>query len=325
MEKKDNKKNNKKKIVLILLGVLFIFIVILLLILLLSGKKIRTYVEEKEVEIRPYVEEKEIEILPADGEYSISVEPYFKDVNKNVIDLEGITWSKTASTYRFYDYSVTEPDSEGYVTHTFNVDITTPIEYVEESNRTYPYNKYTSVLSQPSIFDYYTGTVLKEVHLSKNNTVNYYDVKPTEEDMAFTEVSWKDKTYRIGVKIETSMKWDGINKTDNGNGTRTVKDKSTTFIEITIYAPKEYDGLMVFFNKKGTTKQNLFNQIEYNNKYNELVKEFNETGEKSEELQEMEERNTRNFKLLESKVKGEPELKNDTFYVFKVSDIKEKK
>ena len=305
-------RNNKKKNKTIIFIILGLFLIVLLLLL----------IKKKKNELKPYVKEKEIEILPADGEYSISVEPYFKDKNNNVFDIEGITWKKTSSTYRFYDYSVTKPDSKGYVTHTFMVDITTPIEYVEESDRTYPYHTYTSFFRQPSIFDYYTGTVFKEIHLSKNNTVNYYDVKPTDEDMAFTEISWKDKTYRIGVKAETSMKWDGINKIDNGNGTRTVKDKSTIFIEITIYAPKEYDGLMVFLNKKGTSNQDLFDQLEYNNKYNELVKEFNETGEKSKELKEMEERNTRYFKLLESRVKGETELKNDTFYVIKVSDIK---
>ena len=313
--KKNNKKTNKKMI-FIILG-LFLIVFLIVLLLLLKDNKTKA--------LKSYVEEKGIEILPADGKYSISVEPYFKDKNKNVIDIEGITWSKTASTYRFYDYSVTEPDNKGYVTHTFMADITTPIEYIEESNRTYPYHTYTSFFSQPSIFDYYTGTIFKETHLSKNNSVNYYDVKPTDEDMAFTEVSWNDNTYRVGVKAESSMKWDGINKTDNGNGTRIVKDKSTIFIETTIYVPKEYDGLMVFFNKKGTSKQNLFDQIEYKNRYNELVKEYNETGKKSEELQEMEEINTNNYKLLETGIKGEPELKNDTFYVLKVSDIKPKK
>ena len=313
--KKNNKKKNKT-IIFIILG-LFLIVFLVILFLLLKGNLTNR--------LKPYVKEKDIEILPADEKYSISVEPYFKDKNKNVIDVEGITWSKTTSTYRFYDYSVTKPDSDGYVTHTFMVDITTPIKYVEESNRTYPYHTYATFFRQPSIFDYYTGTVFKEIHVSKSNTVNYYDTKPTDEDMAFTEVSWKDKTYRIGVKAESSMKWDGINKTDNGDGTRTVKDKTIIFIEITIYAPKDYDGLMVFLNKKGTSKQDLFDQIEYNKKYNELLKEYNETGKKSEELKEIEERNTKNFKLLDSRVKGEPELKNDTFYVLRVSDIKPKK
>ena len=312
---KKNNEKKKKTIIFIIIGLfLIIFLIVLLLLLKGDGTK----------ELKPYVLEKEIEVLPADGEYSISVEPYFKDKNKNVIDLEGVTWSKTASTYKFYDYSVTKPDNEGYVTHTFKGSITTPIEYVEESNRIYPYHTYTSFFTQPSIFDYYTGTICKEIHLSKNNTVNYYDIKSSNQDMAFTEVTWKDKTYRIGVRAETSMKWDGINKTDNGNGTKTVKDKSTIIIEITIYAPKEYDGLMVFFNKKGTSKQNLFDQLEYNKKYNELVKEFNETGKKSEELKEMEERSASYFKLLDSRVKGEPEFKNDAFYVLKVSEIKPK-
>ena len=311
MKKKDNK---KKKIILIILGVfLFLFLLVLLLLLLL-GKK----------ELKPYVEEKNIEVLKADAEYSISIEPYFKDENKNVIDIDGITMKKSAAIYRFYDYSVSEPDEDNYVTHSFKVETIKPIEYVEESNRKYPYHKYTYLYVQPSIFDYYTGTVLKEKHVSSNGTVNYYDIKPTEEDMAFTEVTWKDKTYRIGVRVETSMKWDGIKKTDNGDGTRTVKDRATTNVLITIYAPKEYDGLMTFFSKKGTTKQDFLDQLEYNKKYNELANQANETGEKSEELKFMEDQINNSFKLLDPRRNGQSELKNDAFYVIRVNEIKPK-
>ena len=307
------KKNNKKKNIFIVIGVLLFLFLLILLLLLLLGKK----------ELKPYVEEKEIEVLPADGEYTIPVEPYFKDENKNVINIEGITWSKSTATYRFYDYSVSEPDADNYVTHTFKVEATLPIEYVEETGRAYQYHKYTFLFVQPSIFDYYTGTIFKEKHVS-NGTVNYYDVKPTEEDMAFTEVTWKDKTYKIGVRVEVSMKWDGINKTSNGDGTNTIKDKSTTYVDITIYAPKEYDGLMTFFSKKGTTQQDFLNQLEYNKKYNELVKESNDTGQKSDELKDMEYEINNTFRLLDARKKGEKELKNDAFYVIKVSDIKTK-
>ena len=316
---KNNKKN--KTIIFISLG-LFLIVFLIVLLLLLKGKE--TKVNEIK-ELKSYVEEKGIEVLPADGKYSISVEPYFKDKKNNIIDLKDINMSKSTSTYRFYDYSVTEPDSEGYVTHTFMVDITTPIKYVKKSNKKYSYHTYTSCFRHPSIFDYYTGTVFKDTRSSKNNTVNYYDVKSTNEDMAFTEVSWKDKTYRIGVKADASIKWDGMKVAINGNGTITIKDKSTLFIKITIYAPKEYDGLMVFLNKESTSKQDLLDQIEYNNRYNELVKEFNETGVKSEELKEMEEINTSNYKLLDSNVKGQPELKNDAFYILRVNEIKPKK
>ena len=311
--KKESNQKNKKILIFIIVGIVLLFIIILLL-LLLGNKK----------EIKPYVIEKEIEVLPADGEYNTSVEPYFKDDNKNVIDIEGITWKISTSTYKFYDYSVSEPNDDNYVTHTFKIEATIPIEYVEETNRTYPNHKYTTLFSQPSLFDYYTGTVFKEKHVSKNNTINYYDISTTEEDMAFTEVTWKDKTYRIGVTVESSMKWDGINKTDNGNGTRTVNDVSTIYVDYIIYAPKEYDGLMAFFNKAGTTKQDFLNQLEYNNKYNELVKEANETGQKSDELKEMEESINNTFKLLDARKKGDKEFKNDDFYVIKVSEIKAK-
>lgn len=302
----------KKKNILIIIGICLIIVGILLLLLL------------RNKELKPYVIEKGIKVLPADEVYSVTAEPYFKDENKNVIDIEGITVKESKVTYKFYDYSVTEPDNDGYVIHSFKVEVKTPVEYIEEADRTYPYHTYTYLFTQPSIFDYYTGTIFSEKHISTNNTVNYYDLDKVDDDMSYTKVTWKDKTYKIGVKVETSMKWDGIKKTDNGNGTRTVNDLATTSITIYIKTPKEYDGMMTFFNKKRTTKQDLLDQLEYNKKYNDLVKEANETGKKSDELIEMEERNNKHFKLLESKVKGEPDYKNDAFYVIRVTDIKSK-
>ena len=56
-----------------------------------------------------------------------------------------------------------------------------------------------------------------------------------------------------------------------------------------------------------------------------MVKEAEKTGVKSDELKDMEERNNKHFKLLESKTKDKEELKNDTFYVIRVSDIKKAK
>ena len=311
-------KNKNKKKILIIIGVILLLFICILLFFLLKGKS------SKE-EIKPYVIEKGIEILPANGEYSVPVEPYFKDGNSKVIDVDGITMNKTKATYRFYDYSVSEPDQDNFVTHKFKVECKTPIEYIEQNNKKYPTHKYTSLFSQPSIFDYYTGTIFREKHVSTNNTVNYYDIKPTDEDMAFTEVTWDGKTYKIGVMVEASMKWDGIKKTNNGNGTSTVRDTATTSVVITMYAPKDYDGLMTFFDKKGTTKQDFLNQLDYSNKYNELVKEAEKTGEKSDELKDIEERSNKNFKLLEARTKDSKELKNDTFFVIRVSEIEKEK
>ena len=312
MKKKNQKKQKEQKNKWLLLLLLLLFICIILF-LLLSNKG-----------LKPYVIEKGIKVLSATDEYRISVEPYFKDQNANVIDIEGITCNQSEGIYKFYDYSVSEPDDENFVTHTFTVETITPIEYIEDVNREYPYHKYTFLYVQPSLFDYYTGTVFKEKHVSKNKTVNYHDIIPTEDEMAFTEVTWKDKTYKVGVRVESSMKWDGINKKDNGNGTRTVTDKATTKISFSVYAPKEYDGLMTFFNKKGTTKKDFLKQLEYSNKYNKLVKEANENGEKSAELIEMEENNSKLFRLLDPRTKDESEYKNDTFYVMRVSEIKTK-
>ena len=312
MKKKEEKKNNKKKIIIISIIVAILLIIALIILLL----------PKKEKEKEPYVIEKEIEILSAKDEYTTTAEPYFKDENKNVIDVDGITVKISTITYKFLDYAVSEPDENNYVIYSFKIDATTPIEYTEIANKKYPYHKYTYLFSQPSIFDYYTGDICKEKHVSTNNTVNFYDINDhKDEDMAYTDITWKDKTYKIGVRIELSAKWDGIQKEKNNDGTNTVRDTHRSTVNMYVYAPKDYDGLMIFLKKSGTTKQDFLDILDYSNKYNELVKEYNETGEKSSELTKMEENNNKTFKLLENKSGDGSEYPKDSFYVLRVNDI----
>ena len=161
------KKNNKKKTIIIISIILFVILLIIALLLLLLPKK--------EKEIKPYVIEKEIEVLPATEEYKLTAEPYFKDTNGNLIDLDGLTFKESIVTYKFLDYTKSEPDENNNVMHSFKIEATTPIEYLEDASKTYPMHKYTYLLSQPSLFDYYTGYIYKEKHVSSNNTVNLYE------------------------------------------------------------------------------------------------------------------------------------------------------
>ena len=300
----------KKRIILIVIAV--VLILLLILFLFMRGKG-----------LKPYVEEKGIKLSSAKDTYTLSVEPYFKDENGNVIDMDGITFKESICTYEFSDYTVSEPDENGYATYSYKVTATTPIEYVEE-DKTYPYHKYTYLFVQPSLFDYYTGQIYSEKHVSVNNSINYYDMNNVTEDMAFTEVTWKDQTYKIGVRVESESKWDGIKKESNGDGTNTVRDTRHTTVTTYVYAPKDYDGLMVFFRKNGTTKQEFKNILERNRKYKELVNEYNETGEKSEELIKMEEENAKTYKLLDPRKEGDKEYKNDAFHVFRMNEITKK-
>ena len=110
------------------------------------------------------------------------------------------------------------------------------------------------------------------------------------------------------------------------------KVKIVTPIELTneldvnsyVYAPKDYDGLMVFFMKSGTSKNDYLNGLDYNKEYKELLKQYNETGEKSEKLEEIEKNNKRVYKLLEARYGANEDYKNDYFYVIRLIDINNK-
>ena len=72
--------------------------------------------------------------------------------------------------------------------------------------------------------------------------------------------------------MESSSKRDGITKVNSSEGIDTYNDANRLTMNAYIYAPKDYDGLMIALNKNGTSKEIVLKQIEFNNKYNELLK-----------------------------------------------------
>ena len=272
---------------------------------------------------KPYVKANKIKILDANKEYSSSIEFYTKDTNGKLIDVPEVTLDKSKVTYRFYDYEVSEPDKDGYSVYSFKVEANAPLTYTLDINNIKVSFKYTYLLQQPAVFDYYTGELCKEKNVSVDNTVNYYDQSDKKEgDYVFTDIKWKNKEYKIGVRMESSMKWAGAELVNEENGIQHKKNSATTSINVFIYAPDNYDGLMLSLKNIGTTKKDYIKNLENKNKYNELLKEYNETGEKSEELVKMEEDNNKVYKLLEGK--DGKKIDKKEFYVFRISDIKPK-
>ena len=89
-----------------------------------------------------------------------------------------------------------------------------------------------------------------------------------------------------------------------------------------IYAPKDYDGLMIALNKKGTSKQSILEQMELNNKYEELSKEALDNGEKSEELIKLESKLSGSTKILDTNYEYINSINTkDELYAMRVNDI----
>ncbi len=175
---------------------------------------------------------------------------------------------------------------------------------------------------QANVFDYYTGELYREKNVVNNGKVSYYNPNGNnDEDMQYTDVAWNGKTYRIGLRMESSSKWDGIIKGKSADGKDRYNDTNRVTVNAYIYAPKDYDGLMVALNKNGTSKDDVLKQIKYNNKYSELLEEEKKSGTKSNELIEIEKELSKVYKLLDTQYKDIAERNKEDFYIIRVNEI----
>ncbi|MBR6033246.1 MAG: hypothetical protein IKP28_00590 [Clostridia bacterium] len=258
-----------------------------------------------------YVEKNNIKVLSATDNYTNPVYCYTtnREETKDLVDV-GVSFEKTSASYKFYDYSVSKADKDGNVTVSFKYDMTVPIKYTrtDYSNKINYY--YNVMQSSPVLFDYYTG----EEYL-----LNEYSASASEDTkkMKYNEIKWENKTYKIGVRADTVIKWNG-KETVSEN---VYADTKNTTITYYISVPQSYDGLMVAIQKNGVTKQDFEDTRNYNKKYNDLKEQAEKTGEKSKELIEWEKKANTMIKLFESRIENKKYTKDD-FYVFKVKDIK---
>lgn len=309
----------KNKKLGIIIGIIVILILILALIFFFYKKN-----NHKENVIKPYIEENNIEIVSSTDEFKIPVKPYARNKeNKMPTEVDGVVFEDTIGTYKFYDYSVSDVDKNNYVIYSFKYDVVVPISYTVNTSKLTNTNWSRSyAFLQANVFDYYTGELYNEKNISVTGNINYHNVNnENEEDMAYTNITWNGKEYKIGVRMESSSKWDGITKVSSSEGIDTYNDTNRITVVVYIYAPKDYDGLMVALNKNGTSKDIVLKQIEFNNKYNELLKDEPNNGEKSEELVEIEKKLNKIYKLLDEQYKDIKERNKNDFYVIRVNEI----
>ena len=278
---------------------------------------------QKENIIKPYVEENNIEIASSTDEFKIPIKPYARNKeDKTPIEVDGVAFEDTIGTYKFYDYSISDVDENNYVTYSFKYDVVVPISYTVNTSKLNNTNWSRSyAFLQANVFDYYTGELYHEKNFSVTGNVYYHDINNENDDMAYTNITWNGNEYKIGVRMESSSKWDGITKVNSSEGTDTYNDTNRTTINAYIYAPKDYDGLMIALNKNGTSKDIVLKQIEFNNKYNELLKDEQNSGEKSNELVEIEKKLNKIYKLLDEQHMDIKERNKNDFYVIRVNEI----
>lgn len=305
----------KKKIIII--SLIALLLVIGLIILIICIKK------DKKSTIKPYVEENNIKVVSSKDEFKIPFEPYARDkTDKSPIEIDGVNFEETIGIYKFYGYSESDVDENNYVTYSFKYDVVVPISYTIDTSKLNNTNWSRSyAFLQANVFDYYTGELYREKNISVTGNLNFHNIDDVKDNMAYTNITWNDKEYKIGVRMESSSKWDGVTKVNSTGSIDTYNDTNRLTVIGYIYAPKDYDGVMVSLNKNGTSKDIVLKQIEFNNRYNELIKEEENKKEKSNELTQMENKLNKMYKLLDTQYMDTNKRNNNDFYVIRVNEI----
>ena len=299
--KKETK--NKKKILFIIIGVVLVLAVIALLIWLFSRPV-------------PFVVKERIKILDAKGEYSNPVYLYATDSTGEQVK-EGINFKDSKAEYKFYDLKKeTQGDFDIY---TFKQDITISVEYT----RTYKGGRWTYSFSQvdPMLFDYYTGEVYNKGMTAVDNSLIGIGIESSKANMGMTTIKWNNNKYEIGVLEEYSSKWDGNKKLSEDGDNAVYGDTSRATALFTVKVPKDYDGVMVAILKRGSYEKSYAKYKERFDKYQELLKDYENTGEKSEELIEFEKDQFKVRSLFESINDKDLTYTKDDYIVFRMSEI----
>ena len=265
---------------------------------------------KKETETKtaePYVKLQNLEILTTANTYSTPTYNYTTSkADQNTKKDYGVTFEKSSAKYKFYDYTVSEPDKNNNVQISFKTDIIAPIKYSWPQGTTFPedYYYYSEEIT-PNLFDYYTG-----VYYSSN----YYSDSDSKDNRTYkyTDINYNGKTIKIGLRIDSTTKWDGVKSESETCNSDTHRTRLTYYIT----APKGYSGMLVSIYKKGMSEELYNKKIEAKTKHKELEKQATETGKKSAELLELE----KPQKLLETHLKDFKYEKND-FYIFNINKI----
>ena len=307
MKKETENKKKSKKIIFIVIGIVLFLAVLAFLIWFLTRPV-------------PFVVKEKIEILDAKGNYSNPVYLYSTSQTGEYIN-EGINFKDSKAEYKFYDL---KKETKGkYDIYTFKQDITISVEYT----RTYKGGRWTYSFSQvdPMLFDYYTGEVYNKGMTVTDNSLTGIGIGSSESNMKMTTINWNNKKYKIGILEEYSSKWDGNKKLIEDGDNTVYGDTSRSTALFTIKVPKDYDGVMVAILKRGSNEESYSKYKVRYDKYQELLKDYENTGKKSKELIEFEKDQFKVRSLFDSINDKDLIYTKDDYIVFRMSEIKKLK
>ncbi|MCR4611372.1 MAG: hypothetical protein K5644_05695, partial [Lachnospiraceae bacterium] len=262
---------------------------------------------------KPFVEENEITISSPVQTFSVPIEWFGIDSNKNIVNVPAMTVEAGNAKYRLYDYKV-EDENDDNVTVSFKCDVETTCKgSIPTAN--IPKNLYTLNYLYPTLelFDYYTGDILSEV--------GSFIKGDYEKDYKYSDVKWKGKTYRIGTKIEKDVGTFNPTANRNGDGTTSINVNAQKVFTYYVNMPKDYDGLMLSLFKQKYTQGEYTDLLSMGNTYNELSQQAELYGNESQELVDIKDRLNKTYKMNQSFTYPDRFYNFDDFYVVRASEI----
>ena len=289
------------------------YLIIALLLLITTGCVFNT----------PFYKKYKIEYANPNETFHTPAGFFAVDEDGNIVDLEGVTFTQNKTNIKFSNFKKSEPDKDGYVIISYDTEMSVDIDFkaTKQEERWY----YSCSFNSPMLYDAYTGTILNQNMVSDGNEngLSFQNGELVENKKEFKDnvIKYGGKEYHIGIYyISYGRSYDGGKDLGTEDGATHIKDKATEKTTRFIKVPKDYDGLTLVVNKKGSSVEYAKETAADAKKYRELLKKYEETGKKSKELEEIEKNSGKYHKLVDPSDEVRKEFTAEDYYHINVSE-----
>lgn len=246
---------------------------------------------------------------------------YFYTLNKSneMVELEGVEFVQNKAKITFSNWKMSKPDKEGYVILTYDTKIDVDIEIYAQKQKEKWY--YTYVTNSPLLYDYNTGAIYKTNSVSSDGSRSYQNgtLVEAKEEFKYTNIKFNDKNVKVGIyNVSSARKYDGLQTLEKKDGKNHYKDHGSLTITTNIRIPKDYTGVVLVVNKKGSDKSFA---VELNQKGKELKALEDKYGKDGKEVKELEKQSNKIRYLVDKNDEVRKKYTIDDYYNIKLADV----
>lgn len=201
-------------------------------------------------EVTPYAEANGLSFSKAKG-YTIPAFTFLRDTSsRRPTSIDGLSITDVVdASYTIGNISVVEADVDGMVQLTIPYRINFTTTLTQDLSKFVGNFNWSWDCKSIGLFDYYTGIVLPSKYLSTSEN------KPTASSGNAIDITYKDVTYSVSCMESVTQNVDKSAwvRKEGGN---TSEQQAVVSMDatLTVYMPKEYDGLCLRLNILGTTE-----------------------------------------------------------------------